>query len=56
MPLIFSEADLEVMSRVRSAVDPTGHLNPDKVLPSRDGVDGSSRRAGMQPLSEGMWV
>jgi glycolate oxidase len=56
MPLIFSEADLEVMSRVRSAVDPTGHLNPDKVLPTRDGVDGSARRAGMQPLSEGMWV
>jgi glycolate oxidase len=56
MPLIFSEADLEVMSRVRAAVDPTGHLNPDKVLPSRDGVDGSTRRAGMQPLSEGMWV
>ncbi len=57
MPLIFSEADLEVMARVRSAIDPSGNFNPDKVLPTRDGVDGTARKPGMQPLpAEGMWV
>jgi glycolate oxidase len=34
MPLIFSADDLEVMRRVRSAIDPSGRLNPAKVLPS----------------------
>jgi len=57
MPLIFSEADLEVMALVRSAIDPSGNFNPDKVLPTRDGVDGTARKPGMQPLpAEGMWV
>ena len=57
MPLIFSEADLDVMARVRSAVDPTGNFNPDKVLPLADGVDGTAKRPGMQALAaEGMWI
>src|SRR5260370_28890094 len=34
MPLIFSAADLDVMARVRAAVDPSGNFNPGKVLPS----------------------
>jgi glycolate oxidase len=33
MPLMFSEADLDLMRRVRAAFNPTGRLNPDKVLP-----------------------
>jgi glycolate oxidase len=37
MPWIFSEADLEVMSRVRAAFDPTGSCNPGKVLPTASG-------------------
>jgi glycolate oxidase len=33
MPLMFSDADLDLMRRVRAAFNPTGRLNPDKVLP-----------------------
>jgi glycolate oxidase len=33
MPLMFSDSDLDLMRRVRSAFNPTGRLNPDKVLP-----------------------
>jgi glycolate oxidase len=56
MPLIFSVDDLAVMARVRSAVEPTGRFNPAKVLPTRDGVDGSPRTAGMHAIPEGLWV
>jgi glycolate oxidase len=56
MPLIFSLDDLAVMARVRSAVEPTGRFNPAKVLPTRDGVDGSTRTAGMHAIPEGLWV
>ena len=34
MPLIFSEADVAVMVRVKQALDPAGHCNPDKVFPT----------------------
>src|SRR6202035_3933100 len=33
MPLVFSSADLEVMARVRHALDPSGNFNPAKILP-----------------------
>jgi glycolate oxidase len=33
MPLMFSESDLELMRKVRAAFNPSGLLNPDKVLP-----------------------
>jgi glycolate oxidase len=33
MPLMFSDADMELMRRVREAFNPGGHLNPGKVLP-----------------------
>jgi glycolate oxidase len=33
MPLMFSDADLELMRRVREAFNPAGRLNPGKVLP-----------------------
>ncbi|MEJ7617270.1 MAG: FAD-linked oxidase C-terminal domain-containing protein [Pyrinomonadaceae bacterium] len=33
LPMIFSEDDLEVMLRVRSAFDPSGLCNPGKVIP-----------------------
>jgi glycolate oxidase len=57
MPLIFSEADLNVMARVRDAIDPSGHFNPDKVLPTANCMDAAARRAGMQPLpAGGIWV
>ncbi len=34
MPLMFSEADLETMGRMRSAFDPHGLANPGKVFPT----------------------
>jgi glycolate oxidase len=34
MPLLFSEADLEAMARVRRAFDPRGIANPGKVFPT----------------------
>ena len=33
LPLIFSEADMETMLRVRAAFDPTGLCNPGKIIP-----------------------
>ncbi|MCA1646596.1 MAG: FAD-binding protein [Chloroflexi bacterium] len=57
MPLIFSPADLDVMTRVRAAVDPTGNFNPTKILPSPDGAHGARMRTGMPAMvPEGMWV
>src|SRR5277367_3018553 len=37
MPLLFTEAELGVMSRVRDAFNPIGLLNPDKIFPSKKG-------------------
>jgi glycolate oxidase len=37
MPLLFSEAELEVMSRMRNAFNPTGLLNPEKIFPTKKG-------------------
>src|SRR5271155_981252 len=37
MPLLFTEAELDVMRRVRDAFNPQGLLNPDKVLPMKIG-------------------
>src|SRR5205807_2481642 len=57
MPLIFSPADLEVMARVRTAIDPSGNLNPNKVLPAPHAAHGLGQRAAMPALvPEGMWV
>jgi glycolate oxidase subunit GlcD len=33
LPLIFSEADMDAMLRVRAAFDPTGLCNPGKIIP-----------------------
>jgi glycolate oxidase len=35
MPLVFSEADLDCMARVRRAFDPAGLSNPGKIFPTR---------------------
>ncbi|HXZ13202.1 MAG TPA: FAD-linked oxidase C-terminal domain-containing protein [Candidatus Sulfotelmatobacter sp.] len=37
MPLVFDEEELDVMRRVRDAFNPTGILNPDKILPMSKG-------------------
>ena len=34
MDRLFAPADLEAMRRVRSAFDPTGRLNPGKLIPT----------------------
>jgi glycolate oxidase len=57
MPLVFSAADLDVMARVRSAIDPTGNFNPGKVLPSAAAVHGAPQRGAMPALvADGPWV
>jgi len=37
MPLLFSDAELDVMRRVRDAFNPQGLLNPEKIFPSKKG-------------------
>ncbi|GAC1313859.1 MAG: FAD-linked oxidase C-terminal domain-containing protein [Chloroflexota bacterium] len=58
MPLIFSAADLDVMSRVRNAIEPSGRLNPAKVLPvTTSSGHGAPRRGTMPALTpDGAWV
>ncbi|MFN8526378.1 MAG: FAD-linked oxidase C-terminal domain-containing protein [Chloroflexota bacterium] len=34
MPLVFSEQDVQIMLRVKEALDPGGHANPGKVFPT----------------------
>jgi glycolate oxidase len=57
MPLIFSADDLDVMRRVRVAFDPSGRLNPSKVLPT-PGSDARAVSGRVAPtrIPEGMWV
>jgi len=57
MPLIFSPADLDVMERVRNAIDQSGNFNPNKVLPVPEAAHGHGQRSSMPGLvPEGMWV
>ena len=54
LPLIFSEADMETMLRVRAAFDPTGLCNPGKIIPMLRGC-GEARAVasvGVPALSE----
>lgn len=52
MPLMFSEADLDLMRKVRAAFNPVGRLNPGKVLPLGKGC-GETRLQPPLPLSVG---
>ncbi len=45
MRLYFSEADLELMHKVRAAWDPAGNMNPGKLLPIRACTETRSRPA-----------
>jgi glycolate oxidase len=54
MPLIFSTADLDVMARVRWAFDPSGRLNPAKVLPRAEAH--APGVGSHHSIPEGMWV
>ena len=46
--LTFSEADLEIMLRVRAAFDPTGLCNPGKIIPMLRGCGEARAQAGSQ--------
>lgn len=50
MPLMFTEADLEIQARLRDVFDPEGLANPTKVLPTGS----SCGDLGHQP--EGTWI
>jgi glycolate oxidase len=64
MPLVFSQDDLEAQACVRSAFDPNGSMNPQKVLPdgarcgefavAASGTDDAAEAAANLP--EGSWV
>jgi glycolate oxidase len=56
MPLIFSPEDLDVMRRVRTAIDPSGNFNPDKVLPTPDSHVPSAARGVPTRIPEDLWV
>ena len=51
MPLVFGPADLAAQGWLRSAFDPSGRCNPEKVLPR-----GGSRCADLADLPPGAWV
>lgn len=62
MPLVFSAEDLSAQACVRSAFDPGGHMNPQKVLPAgaRCGdfamARGDDAAAVTRDLPEGAWI
>jgi glycolate oxidase len=51
MPLVFGPEDLAAQGWLRSAFDPRGLCNPEKVLPR-----GGSRCADLADLPEGAWI
>jgi glycolate oxidase len=51
MPLVFGPADLEAQAWLRTAFDPAGLCNPEKVLPR-----GGSRCADLADLPDGAWI
>ena len=51
LPLVFSEDDMETMLRVRAAFDPSGLMNPGKIIPVLRGC-GEARVLSQQGLSE----
>ncbi|MCI0547528.1 MAG: FAD-binding protein [Candidatus Rokubacteria bacterium] len=52
MPLIFSEADLDCMERVKQAWNPTGLCNPGKIFPSRKACGESGLAYRPHPIEE----
>src|SRR5262249_53545042 len=50
MPLVFTPDDLDAQARLRSAFDPWGRANPEKVLPR------GSRCGELASIPEGAWI
>ena len=53
LPLIFSEADMDAMLRVRAAFDPLGILNPGKIIPTPRGCGEARAVAGFSENGQG---
>ena len=43
MPLLFSDADFDLMRRIHDAFNPDSSLNPGKIFPLSKGCGGNSR-------------
>jgi len=56
MPWVFSADDLDAMRRAREAFDPTGMMNPGKILPGGDHCADLPTGRIKRQLAEGMWV
>jgi glycolate dehydrogenase FAD-linked subunit len=56
MPWIFSPDDLAVMARVRAAFDPTGRMNPGKVLPTAGHCADDAARPAARAFSGDLWI
>jgi glycolate oxidase len=66
MPLVFTEDDLAAQACVRSAFDPSGRMNPQKVLPdgarcgdfavAATGADTEGTGSASTSLPEGTWI
>jgi glycolate oxidase len=51
MPMMFSEADLNLMRGIRGAFNPDGRLNPDKIFPTEKGC--GETRLNPLPVARG---
>ncbi|MBI2171649.1 MAG: FAD-binding protein [Chloroflexi bacterium] len=56
MPLLFTNADLEAMLRLRRAFAPSGLMNPGKVFPGGPSCGEGFRPASVVKADQGMWV
>jgi glycolate oxidase len=66
MPLVFTEDDLAAQACVRSAFDPSGRMNPEKVLPdsarcgdfavAASGADAAGTGDAAHAIPEGTWI
>jgi glycolate oxidase subunit GlcD len=55
LPLVFSEADMNAMLRVRAAFDPLGLCNPGKIMPMLRGC-GEARAISSNPVSQELYA
>lgn len=56
LPLMYSEADLDAMLRLRRLFDPAGIMNPLKIFPSPRACQEVSASSGKMPAGPGLWV